>query len=162
MGMSHQNNKVKISCLGALNTPKALKLIQNDPASQIQLLQHLDHLSSNFQKIETTGVDYRSKMRDMVIETITDLTATNQTSAEVNSLVKTRNQTLALPFQDYVDTNGLEALDKLLKSRKANRNLLHPIISILTEKDKNANEVVFDADSIPKYLHIFIENHKNI
>ena len=137
----------------------------------MQLLQHLDHLSANFQKIETTGVDYRSKMRDMVIETMADLTATDRNSAEVNLLVKTRyvnferrsallvklrNQTLALPFQDYVDTNGLEALDKLLKSHKANRNLLNPIISILAEKDKNANEVVFDADSIPEispYLH---------
>jgi len=183
--MSHQNNKVKISCLDSLNTSKgtlrikrigfiqflALKLIREDPSSQIQLLQHLDHLSATFQKIETTGVDYRSKMRDMVIETMADLTATDRNSDEVTSLVKTRyvnfdrrsallvqfsNQTLALPFQDYVDTNGLEALDKLLKSHKANRSLLNPIISILAEKDKNANEVVFDADSIPEispYLH---------
>ena len=110
-------------------------------------------------------------MRVMVIETMADLTATDQNSVEVNLLVKTRyvnferrsklivkfrNKTLALPFQDFVDTNGLEALDKLLKSHKANRNLLNPITSILVEKDKNANEVLFDADSIPEispYLH---------
>ena len=55
-----------------------------------------------------------------------------------------------LPFQEYVDTNGLESLDKMLKCCEANRTLLNPITSILVDKmDDNGNELGLNADSIP-------------